>query len=206
MTTTDETERNYFDDLGVPESASEDEVQRAFRKLAIKHHPDRGGSAERMSIITTAYGNLKSTQQISAYKRKLRDRRRTASTPPPASNFGGADDADWEPETFDDGDPTWTTSSFNVHEGRFEPTAASADSDETQAGVGSFDPVLVRRSKLRRLPISRGRVMWLVLWVVLLVGVFVLYSIPFFGLFTVSFMAVTVVAMLLVRRNALVDE
>ena len=33
--------KNYYDILWVSESASVDEIKKAFRKLAIKHHPDR---------------------------------------------------------------------------------------------------------------------------------------------------------------------
>ncbi len=35
--------KNYYDILGVSKDASEDDIKKAFRKLAHKHHPDKGG-------------------------------------------------------------------------------------------------------------------------------------------------------------------
>jgi curved DNA-binding protein len=50
--------KDYYAILGVPRSASEDEIKRAYRKLAGQHHPDKGGDTARFQEIAEAYGVL----------------------------------------------------------------------------------------------------------------------------------------------------
>lgn len=35
--------KDYYETLGIKKSASADEIKKAFRKSAIKHHPDKEG-------------------------------------------------------------------------------------------------------------------------------------------------------------------
>lgn len=46
---------NYYRTLGLEPNASEEEVKKAYRKLAMKHHPDRGGDEAEFKKIKEAY-------------------------------------------------------------------------------------------------------------------------------------------------------
>ena len=48
----------YYDLLGVDKNASQDQIKSAYRKLAVQHHPDKGGNAEKFKEISNAYGTL----------------------------------------------------------------------------------------------------------------------------------------------------
>ncbi len=54
---------NAYETLGVPKGASEDEIKKAYRKLAAKHHPDRGGDTAKFQEIQTAYDTLSDPQK-----------------------------------------------------------------------------------------------------------------------------------------------
>ncbi len=50
--------KNYYDILGVEKKATKDDIKKAFRKLAQKHHPDKGGDEAKFKEITEAYAVL----------------------------------------------------------------------------------------------------------------------------------------------------
>ena len=58
---------NYYDILGVKKSASADEIKKAFRRLARKHHPDAGGDEEKFKEINEAYEVLSDTEKRAQY-------------------------------------------------------------------------------------------------------------------------------------------
>jgi DnaJ-class molecular chaperone len=49
---------DYYSTLGVSRDAHEDEIKRAYRKLAMQHHPDRGGDQAQFQKIQEAYDTL----------------------------------------------------------------------------------------------------------------------------------------------------
>lgn len=65
--------RDYYEVLGVERDADEKSIKRAYRKLAIKHHPDRNPddptAAEKFREATEAYEVLKDPQKRARYDR-----------------------------------------------------------------------------------------------------------------------------------------
>lgn len=58
---------NYYDILGVNENASQDDIKKAYKKLAMKHHPDRGGDNKKFQEISQAYDTLSDSNKRSQY-------------------------------------------------------------------------------------------------------------------------------------------
>ncbi len=58
---------DYYSILGVPKGASDDEIKKAYRKLAMKHHPDRGGDQAQFQKIQEAYATLGDAQKRQEY-------------------------------------------------------------------------------------------------------------------------------------------
>lgn len=58
---------NYYDILGVKKDASADDVKKAFRRLARKHHPDAGGDEEKFKEINAAYEVLSDDEKRAQY-------------------------------------------------------------------------------------------------------------------------------------------
>lgn len=104
--------KNPYETLGVAEAASEQEIRRAYRQLALKHHPDRNpdcreAAEAKFKELTPAYDCLKdpiaraevdrhlaeqrsqaeATRQFQEVMRKYRESQRSAPpvvvTPPP---------------------------------------------------------------------------------------------------------------------------
>lgn len=59
----------YYAILGVPKTATQEELKKSHRKLALKHHPDKGGDSEQFKEINEAYDVLKDAEKREVYDR-----------------------------------------------------------------------------------------------------------------------------------------
>ncbi len=59
--------KNYYDILGVAEDASNEQIKKAFKEIAKKEHPDRGGNEARFKEANEAYDTLKNSQKRHDY-------------------------------------------------------------------------------------------------------------------------------------------
>jgi|694.fasta_scaffold80536_2 DnaJ-class molecular chaperone len=58
---------DHYTTLGVAKNASQDEIKRAYRKLASQHHPDKGGDKNKFQEVQAAYDTLGDADKRAAY-------------------------------------------------------------------------------------------------------------------------------------------
>lgn len=79
--------KNYYDILGVEKTASDEDIKKAFRKLAQKYHPDKkSGDEAKFKEVSEAYsvlGNAKKRREYDSYGRTF------AGGGGPQGGFGG---------------------------------------------------------------------------------------------------------------------
>jgi len=69
---------DHYNTLGILRSATQEEIKKAYRKLAMQHHPDRGGNQDEFQRVQTAYDTLGDPHKRSVY-----------DNPPQQNPFGG---------------------------------------------------------------------------------------------------------------------
>lgn len=64
---------DHYTILGVERTATQEEIKKAFRKLAMQHHPDHGGDTKKFAEITSAYETLSNPQKRQEYDTPKRE-------------------------------------------------------------------------------------------------------------------------------------
>lgn len=84
--------KDYYKILNLSKDASQDDVKRSFRELAHKHHPDKGGDAEKFKELNEAYqvlGNAEKRKQYDQYGTTFDNMSAGGGGNPFAGGFGG---------------------------------------------------------------------------------------------------------------------
>ena len=63
----------HYNTLGVGENATQEEIKKAYRKLASQHHPDKGGDTAKFQEIEAAYRTLSDPAQREQYDHAQRN-------------------------------------------------------------------------------------------------------------------------------------
>ncbi|EPS40844.1 hypothetical protein H072_5291 [Dactylellina haptotyla CBS 200.50] len=85
--------KDYYSILGVPKSASEDDIKKAYKKLALKWHPDRNrdnkeGAEKKFKEIGEAYEVLSDTQKRAIFDQVGEEGLKNGGMPPPNAGAG----------------------------------------------------------------------------------------------------------------------
>ena len=86
-------DKDFYEILGVQRNASDDEIKKSYRKLAMKYHPDRNKddkeSERKFKEVSAAYEILKDSEKRSAYDQYGHDAFRQGGGGQGFGDFGG---------------------------------------------------------------------------------------------------------------------
>lgn len=81
---------NHYEVLEISESATEDEIRKAYRRAARRYHPDRpGGDREKFARVNEAYAVLKDPSSRTQYNAHLRFMRQFGGSAGGSANYAG---------------------------------------------------------------------------------------------------------------------
>jgi DnaJ-class molecular chaperone len=72
---------NYYETLGISKDATQEDIKKAYRKLAIQHHPDKGGDETKFKEVAEAYETLSDESKRQEYNYRMDN--------PNAGRYGG---------------------------------------------------------------------------------------------------------------------
>jgi DnaJ-class molecular chaperone len=111
------TKRDYYEVLGVGKSASEDEIKKAFRKLARRHHPDVNPGDK---SAETKFKEIAEAYEVLSDKKKRENYDRFGHAMPQQGGPGGFPGGGGQPFEFRfDGDPSQFSSFEDLFSGLF---------------------------------------------------------------------------------------
>jgi len=88
--------KDYYDILGVDQDASQEEIKKAYRKLAHKHHPDKAGDEEKFKEISEAYSVLSDKKKRKQYDAGARGFGGGGAGAQAGAGMGGFDFSDFQ--------------------------------------------------------------------------------------------------------------
>jgi curved DNA-binding protein CbpA len=88
------TAKNYYEILELSSNANQDTIERMFRYLATKHHPDSGGDKEKFSFLVKAFESLRDPVSRATYDASLQQQERENAGLAEHARQAGPDTAD----------------------------------------------------------------------------------------------------------------
>jgi curved DNA-binding protein CbpA len=76
-----DSSKDYYSILGADMNASLDDIERLYKRLAVRHHPDKGGDEEEMKSLNEAYGVLKDDETRRVYDAERREPEAESASP-----------------------------------------------------------------------------------------------------------------------------